>query len=113
VEIRKNGDTIWVELVDDLSFTNSHRIKERILKYVDHDIKVLILNMSKVNFMDSAGIGLLISLLKKMKSNGGKLIVEYPKLGVQKLLEMTKLDELMEIKKKPEPTTGSWDDFEN
>ncbi len=113
MKISRKEDTVRVELVNALSFTSTHSIKENILKYVDSDVKVLVLNMSKVNFMDSAGIGLLISLLKKMKSNGGKLIVEYPKLGVQKLLEMTKLDELIEIKKKPEPTTGSWGDFDD
>ena len=39
------------------------------------------------------------------------MIVEYPQLGVQKLLEMTRMDELFEIKKTPEPTTGSWGEY--
>ncbi len=113
MKIDREGDTVRVELVDTLSFTNTYKIKKHIFKHIDPDVKVLILNVSKVDFMDSAGIGLLISLLKKIKSNGGKLIIEYPKLGVQKLLEMTKLDELMEIKKTPEVTTGSWGDFDD
>lgn len=68
-------------------------------------------NLSKVDFVDSAGLGLLISFLKYMKGHGGKMIIEYPKLGVQKLLEMTRMDELIEVKKSPEPTTGSWSEF--
>lgn len=113
MKIDREDDTVRVELVDSIAFTNAHKIRNDILKYIDKDAKTLVLNISKVDFMDSSGIGILISLLKKMKSKGGRLIIEHPKLGVQKLFEMTKLDEIIEVRKSPEPTTGSWDDFDD
>lgn len=86
-------------------------IKSRVYDFIEKEDITLVVNLSKVDFMDSAGLGLLISFLKYMKGKNGKLIVEYPKLGVQKLLEMTRMDELIEVKKTPEPTTGSWNGF--
>lgn len=113
MKIERENDTLNIALEGSIAFTNAHKIKNDILNQIDPEIDVLILNISKVDFMDSSGIGILISLLKKMKNSGGRLVVEHPKLGVQKLFEMTKLDEVIEVRKAPEPTTGSWEDFDD
>lgn len=86
-------------------------MKTQIYEFLDENDDILTVNLSKVDFIDSSGLGLLISLLKYMKGHDGRMIIEYPKLGVQKLMEMTRLDELFEFKKTPEKTTGSWDEF--
>ena len=83
----------------------------QVYDFIRQEDAVLVINLSKVDFVDSAGLGLLISFLKYMKNHNGRMIVEYPNLGVQKLLEMTRMDELFEVKKRPEPTTGSWNEF--
>ena len=88
-----------------------NEIKRQVYDFINQDDDVLVVDLSKIDFLDSSGLGLLISFLKYMKSHGGKVILEHPKIGVQKLLEMTRMDELFEVKKKPEPTTGSWSEF--
>ena len=111
MNIYREKDAVHLVLKGEMSFYNVTILKERIFKFIKPEDKVIIVDLSKVNFMDSAGLGLLISLVKRMKSQGGKLIVEYPQLGVQKLIEMTRLDQLMEVRKTSEPTTGSWSEF--
>lgn len=86
-------------------------IKSQVYDFIGKGDTALVINLSKVDFLDSAGLGLLLSFFKYMKSHNGEMIVEYPKLGVQKLLEMTRMDELFVVKKKPESTTGSWGEF--
>lgn len=88
-----------------------NEIKRLVYDYIEPKDTEIVVNLSKVDFLDSAGLGLLISFLKLMKKRGGKVVLEHPKLGVQKLLEMTRMDELFDVKKRPEPTTGSWNEF--
>lgn len=102
------GDTLWIEPEGDISFFNAGSMKECISEGLCPGVRKLVLNMSKITFLDSAGLGMLILLIKRMEDNHGRLILEFPQLGVQKLLEMTRLDEWIEIRKTPEPTSGSW-----
>lgn len=111
IKIYREENTVYIKLENNISFLNMDELKADIYNFIDESDKVLVVNLSKVDFIDSAGIGLLISLLKYMKGHDGRMIVEYPTLGVQKLIEMTRLDELFEVKKTPEPKTGSWSEF--
>lgn len=108
MEIRREGDTVYIEIEGDISFNNAQDIREDISRNIRETDKTAIVNLSKVDFMDSSGLSIFITLLKKIKGQGGNLILEYPQLGVQRFLEMTRLDELMEIRKAEEIRTGSW-----
>ncbi|MFY9279885.1 MAG: STAS domain-containing protein [Caldicoprobacterales bacterium] len=107
----RDNNTVFVQPKETISFLTMDQIKKQVYDFINPDDTVLVVDLSKVDFIDSSGLGLLISFLKHMKSRGGKVVLEYPKLGVQKLLEMTRIDELFEVKKRPEPTTGSWEEF--
>ena len=101
-------DDVYIEIEGDISFNNAQDIRKTILDNFRDTDKKAVVNLSKVDFMDSSSLSIFITLLKRVKQKGGELILEYPQLGVQKLLEMTRLDELIEIRKTEEPTTGSW-----
>lgn len=111
INISRKGNCVYVQPEGSISFLTVDDIKKDVYDFIDKKDILLTLNLAKVDFMDSAGLGLLISFLKHMKGNGGKLAVEYPQLGVQRLLEMTRMEELFEVKKKPEEKTGSWSEF--
>lgn len=112
MNLRRDKDMVYVDLEGEISFTTSAELKKTIHDFIKPSDSAVIINMSKVDFVDSAGLGTLISILKRIKRQKGRLILEYPQLGVQKLLEMTQIDKLMEVKKTQEPTTGDWSDFE-
>ncbi len=111
IAISRNDKGVYVQPKGSISFLTVDAIERQVFDFISEDDAVLVIDLSKVNFLDSAGLGMLISFLKFMKSHNGEMIVEYPQLGVQKLLEMTRMDELFEIKKTPEPTTGSWGEY--
>ncbi|MCX8087763.1 MAG: STAS domain-containing protein [Meiothermus ruber] len=63
----------------------------------DRGAKDLRLDMSGVDFMDSAGLAALVSGLKQVKNNGGSLVIENPSPAVRKVLELTLLDKVIPI----------------
>ena len=65
---------------------------ERALK---EEYKKLILNMSQVEYLSSAGIRVILNNYKNAKKAGGKLGIESPTESVRNVLGMTALDELL------------------
>ncbi|HHU79242.1 MAG TPA: STAS domain-containing protein [Clostridiales bacterium] len=108
MQISRKGDTVYFDVKSDIYFVNAQEIRQIILDNIKETDKTAVVNLSKVEFMDSSGLSIFITLLKRVKEKDGKLILEYPQLGVLKFLEMTQLDKLMEIRKADEPKTGSW-----
>jgi len=58
---------------------------------------VLILDMQDVRFVDSRGLGLLITTLKIVKSNNGRLVLHSLTDQVDMLLKLTGTNKLFEI----------------
>jgi anti-sigma B factor antagonist len=56
-----------------------------------------IIDISKVRYINSSGIGVLITLLTKFRNKGGDLILVNPSETVSKLLIITKLNAIFTI----------------
>lgn len=53
-----------------------------------------VLDLSAVEFMDSAGIGVLVSLFKAQRQRGQRLVFAGVRVGVAAVLELLKLDRI-------------------
>ncbi len=62
----------------------------------DGNLKVII-NISDVRYINSSGIGVLITLLTKVRNKGGELCLINPSESVQKLLIITKLQAIFKV----------------
>lgn len=109
--IHRKHDTVFAYPEGEISFLNMEDIKREIIRLIHEEDRHLVMNLEKVDFMDSTGLGMLLVFLKMMRSRGGDMVVERPQLGVQKLLEMTRLDKLIKVIKTDEPATGDWESF--
>ena len=72
---------------DVLNFKLDRALKE--------EYKKLILNMSQVEYLSSAGIRVILNTYKNAKKAGGRLGIESPSESVRNVLGMTALDELL------------------
>lgn len=55
----------------------------------------LIFDLSRVDFMDSSGIGLLIGRYKQMQSRGGQTYISASNVQVDRLLHLSGIDSLI------------------
>lgn len=60
-------------------------------------VKRCLLNISEVRYINSSGIGVLITLLTKFRNKSGELYLVNPSEHVNKLLIMTKLQAIFNI----------------
>ena len=59
----------------------------------------ILLNLSRISYMDSAGIGELVACYKRSREKGGHLKLLNPSGKVYDLLQLTKLEEIFETHK--------------
>jgi anti-sigma B factor antagonist len=71
--------------------------ESRISDTIDSGIRRLILELSAVEFVDSAGLGVLMLLYGRMKASGGNLHVVAPSPRLLEMLKMTCTDTILTI----------------
>ncbi|HBM81082.1 MAG: anti-sigma F factor antagonist [Clostridiales bacterium] len=82
--------TLIVSIAGEIDHHTSETIRERIDNQIDNNpIKNIIFDFNGVNFMDSAGIGVIIGRYKKVSELGGKLAVANVSMQVKKIMEIS------------------------
>jgi anti-sigma B factor antagonist len=70
---------------------------ESLEKVLKDDAGHVLLDLSKINYIDSTGIGELVAYLGRFQSRDRKLILVNPSERIRKLLALAHLDELFTI----------------
>jgi len=71
-------------------------LREAVDKILRGENKKIVLNLARVSYMDSAGIGELVACYKRTREKGGELKLLNPSGKVFDLLQLTKLEEIFE-----------------
>jgi anti-sigma B factor antagonist len=74
-------------------------LREKVSELLDGGRQNIILNLGKVSYMDSAGIGELVACYKRAKEKQGNVKLLNPSGKVYDLLQLTKLEEVFETYK--------------
>lgn len=98
-EYKKEDKSLTLRITEELD----HHTVERIRRKADYEIeryipRKVILDFNQVSFMDSAGIGLILGRYKNVNVLGGKLEVINVNEQVIKILNMSGLSKLIDIK---------------
>ena len=61
------------------------------------ELKQVVVDLGEVTFMDSAGLGALVGLLKRLAGRGGDLRLARPRPGVKLVLEITRANKIFAL----------------
>ena len=91
LKIRKSGDVYIVDGNGGMDLYNSYKLKELVMKMIEKNIKIFIINLEQVDYIDSSGIGALIYISSTIKKMNLKLAISNIHGSVKKVIELTKL----------------------
>lgn len=95
-EIKEN--TLILRLSGDLiGEDNGANILDKVNSAIQDKVLVCIIDISKLRYINSSGIGVLITILTKFRNKGGEVYLMKPSETVQKLLVITKLNAIFQI----------------
>ena len=87
--------------------TRLHEVESKISEVANQGIHKLILDLSGIEYLDSAGLGVLILLNANMKVRGGHLRLVGPGAKVLEVLKMTHTDSILKIDRNLEAALAS------
>ncbi len=94
---REVGEIIVFDITGEIDLYNAPEIKEKIKEEMNKNKVNIIINLDKVTYIDSSGIGVLISSLSNLKKVGGALKLINVYASVRKVFELTKLTSFFDI----------------
>lgn len=91
-------DGIWIVTprLDDLDASNSKEFKEKMAPVLKEGSKV-VLDMGHVKFVDSSGLGAILSCLRKLNKGDGDLFLYGLNKPVQTLFELVRMNRVFKI----------------
>lgn len=92
------GTTLVLRLSGDLiGENNGANILDKVNNAIQDQIRVCIIDISQLRYINSSGIGVLITILTKFRNKGGEVYLMKPSDTVQKLLVITKLNAIFQV----------------
>jgi anti-sigma B factor antagonist len=97
--VREGEHDGWavLSLAGELDLTTAPRLREQVVRTVVDGQPRVVLDLQSVEFVDSTGLGVLVGLLKRTRSQGGDLRLVSTRSAMQKLLELTALDRALPL----------------
>jgi anti-sigma B factor antagonist len=89
---QKDGVLVVKPLNNSIDTTVTREFKGKLTDLINQGNKLLILDLSQVDFIDSNGLGTLISILKLLTNNQGSIVICDIRDSVIKLFNLTRLN---------------------
>ena len=84
-----------VYLEGELDVSTAEELKKSLHKLVDEKNIDIKLNLEKLDYIDSTGLGVMIGILKRLKIENKEVYIENPKSNVRKIFNITGLDKIV------------------
>lgn len=93
---KQNGVTM-VDVEGQLIVGNRQELKQKVLEELEGGERRFVIDFGETGYIDSSGLGVLVSLSKKIREQGGELRLSGLNEDLRTLFELTKLDTLFKI----------------
>ncbi len=97
ISSRNDGDVTIINLQGRLDMMSAADLKNVSRECINKGDCRLILNMGRVDFINSSGLGALVSLLKDVRNTRGRLRLTNLAPYVKEIFDITKLSNIFEI----------------
>lgn len=97
INVIDEGQKLIIKLAGEIDIYTAPKLKEALVPHTREENNVLIVDLTEVNYMDSTGLGVFISVLKSTRENGSSFQIVNLQERVLRLFTITGLDEIMDI----------------
>lgn len=97
VRVEARNDLTVCHVEGEININSSPDIKKAFDRLIAKKTPKIVVNFSKVTYVDSSGLATLVEILKNMRAYGGKLRLTNLSAKIKSLFEITKLEKLFDI----------------
>ncbi len=97
IEDKKDGNVLIVKILNKrLDAQGATDFKEKMSGYISSGSHSIVLNMSEVDFVDSSGLGAMVSVLKLL-GDGGNLVICGARGSVMRMFKLTRMNKVFSM----------------
>lgn len=93
----REQDVVVISVEGQLIVANRQDLKQQVLDALEAGDRKFVIDFSETGYIDSSGLGVLVSVSKKIREVGGELRLSGLNEDLRMLFELTKLDTLFNI----------------
>ncbi|MFO1464771.1 MAG: STAS domain-containing protein [bacterium] len=97
VNAKEFGEICILEIEGEVDAEHAAQLKRAIAKAREDFAKHFVLDLAKVSFIDSTGLGVLISLMRHLNESGGHLKLAGLQDEVRSIFEITRLYKVFDL----------------
>lgn len=97
VKIREVQGVIVIELPEILDYPTIYRMRDTITEQIESQKNRILLDFAKVKELNSTGLGIIISRLRRARESGGDIKVMNPSEEIMNLMEIMGADKIFDI----------------
>ena len=108
IDVKDSGNVTIVAPQGDVDMAVADDVRNRLMSLVDQGKTRLVLDLSSVLYIDSAGLGAIVASMKHARARGGDIKACKLDSDVRGLFEMTRLDNVMKIYPSRKEAIDAW-----
>src|SRR6266536_215228 len=93
---RTVGDHTVLEVGGEVDVYTAPRLRERLVELVEQGARNVVVDLSRVEFLDSTGLGVLVGALKRLRAVNGTFKLVCPHERLLKIFRIAALDRVFE-----------------
>ncbi|UCG61946.1 MAG: STAS domain-containing protein [Candidatus Zixiibacteriota bacterium] len=99
IVMREEGAATILNLKGRLDLASGSGLKDEVKALLSKERTLLHLNLGEVDFINSSGLGVLVSIMKEVRLHKGRLTLSNLATYVEEIFEITQLSHIFEIYK--------------
>ncbi len=91
----QEGQITVIDTPERLTYEVADELKQIIKDVLENECYKIVINLEHTVFMDSSGLGAIVSKIAKTRSHNGDIILAAPQKYVSELLELTHINQVL------------------
>jgi anti-sigma B factor antagonist len=91
IKLRRSDTTYVIDITGEMDLYNAFKLKDIVTEMISRKIREFVINLEEVDYIDSSGIGALLTVHAELKKRGLALRFANVKGSVKRVVELTKL----------------------
>ena len=97
LNVRKEGDHSVLEVAGEIDVYTAPKLREQLIELVSDGSYHIVVDLEKVDFLDSTGLGVLVGGLKRVRNHDGSLQLVCTQEKILKIFRITGLTKVFPI----------------
>jgi anti-sigma B factor antagonist len=97
LKVRKQGGHAVLEVAGEIDVYTAPKLREKLIELVNEGSYQLVVDLEKVDFLDSTGLGVLVGGLKRVRNHEGSLKLVCTQDKILKIFRITGLTKVFPI----------------